>query len=112
MSHFSKEKLLGLLSLRDSTDIDSRDKIAQFLINTFYKKDKYIDNFHFNRPQSCDNLNETKMDLFDLNSREILPGFALFTLTTACLLSTVCGRKLYLRIYLAGALASFLNIFF
>ena len=111
MRHFSKEKLLDSLSLRDSTDIDSRDKITQFLISTFYQKDKNIDNFRFNRPQSFDSLNESKMELFNLNKSDVLPGFVLFTLTTAGLLCTGSGRKLYLKMYIAGALVSFFNIF-
>ncbi len=113
MRHFSKEKLMKSLNATDIRDVSLRDNVVQFLIDIFHQKDVNMENFFLNSPDylQC-NKQESKLQLFNLKFRNIIPGLVFFTASNLAFiyLNTNSGRKVYVQAYLIGALLSCLRV--
>ena len=107
MRRFTREEVLTELNC-EKINADFKDKTADFLINLFYQKDKNLENFYSNCVLDKDKDN--RIELFNIKFKDIIFGISLFSLSTAYLLKSHGGRKLFCEIYIFGALVSLLRI--
>ena len=100
--HFSKEKLLACLSVKDFIEVKKREQILEFLIGLFYQKDKNLENFYTNPREMHKYSSMANLDLLNLNLKSVVPGFLFFSITSLLLLNSKIGRKIFVRAYLFG----------
>lgn len=110
MRYYSREKLLSCLNSLDSTELISREEVVQFLVDTFYQKDRNLENLFLNSSESSHVAKGTNGELFGLKLRSLIFGFLFYSLPTLFYLRTSIGQKVFLRIYAVGVIASLLKI--